>query len=187
MFEIKVDSNISLELLDLNRANEIFELGLKNKEEFIKWLPWVEETKSVENTKEFIKESLENFAEGKEINCSILYREQLVGNIALMGINKKFNIKRGEIGYWLDGSFQKRGIMSKAALKMIAIGFERLELNKIVIRCDKNNINSCNVARRLGFREDGLLRGEAVVNGKIVDMRIFSLLKGEYYKNKNIC
>jgi len=187
MFKVDINSNLHLELLDLAHAKKMFELGQKNKDEFIKWLPWVEKNKSVEDTKEFIKQSLQNYAKGVEVNCSIFYNSELVGNVSLGGIKKKLGIKKGVIGYWLDSNFQKRGIMNKSVAKILEIGFEKMGLDKVLIHCDKDNINSCSVAIRANFKLEGLLREDAIVNGKVVDLKQFSLLKKEYFENKNIC
>ena len=180
MFKIDIEKDLHLELLDLTHADRMYELTLKNKDEFIKWLPWVEDTKSVEDTKEFIKGSLENFAKGKEINCNIFYKNELIGNISLLGIKYKLNVKAGDIGYWLDGDFQGKGIITKSVNKMLEIAFLKRELTRVTLKCATNNTNSCNVAKRVGFKFEGTLRSAAVVNRKVIDLNLFSILKDEF-------
>ena len=180
MFKIDIEKGLHLELLDLTHADRMYKVALKNRDEFIKWLPWVAETKSVEDTKEFIKGSLENFAKGKEINCNIFYKNELIGNIGLLGIKYKLKIKTADIGYWLDSDYQGRGIVTKAVNKMLEIAFLKRELARVTLHCATNNTNSCNVAKRVGFKFEGTLRGAAVVNGKVIDLNSFSILKDEF-------
>jgi len=180
MFKVDIEKDLHLELLDLTHADRMYELGVKNKDEFIKWLPWVVETKSVEDTKEFIKGSLENFTKGKEINCNIFYKNELIGNIGLFGIEDKLKVKKGDIGYWLDSDFQGRGIVTKSVKKMLEIAFFKRDITRVTLKCATNNTNSCNVAKRVGFKFEGTLRGEAVVNGRVIDLNLFSILKDEF-------
>jgi ribosomal-protein-serine acetyltransferase len=183
MFTIKIDSNIKLQLLHLNQADALFALTQKNRNEFIKWMPWVEDTKSIEDTKAFIVNSLKNYAQGREINCSIVYNGTIVGNISLFGINNGFNIKKAEIGYWLDGDYQGKGIMTKAVKKIIDIAFNELDIYKVVIKCATTNYKSCKIPKKLGFTLEGTVRCGAKINGVICDFNYFGVLKDEWEKS----
>ena len=179
MFKIDIDENLYIEFLNHTHAQELFEVANKNREHLKPWLPWVESTTKVEDTKEFIVQSLKNYAKNGTIDAPIYYNGKLVGMIALL-INKRDNLRRGEIGYWLDKEYLGKGVITKCATKMLEIGFNRYNLVKIIIRCAPDNKNSCNIAKRLGFKFEGTLRKEARVGEKIVDLNIFSLLKEEY-------
>jgi len=181
VFKIDIDDNLHIEFLNYTHAEELFELGDKNREHLKEWLPWVESTIKVEDTKEFIATSLKEYADNGTIEAPIFYNGKLIGMISLI-VYKKHNLKKADIGYWLDKDYTGKGIITKCAKKLLDIGFNRYNLVKITIHCDPKNKNSCNVAKRLGFKLDGTLRNEAKVSGKIVDLNIFSMLKEEYEK-----
>jgi len=183
VFKIDIDENLHIEFINYTHAQELFDLGDKNREFLREWLPWVDSSNSVEDTKEFIKNSLNQYAKNGSIEAPIFINRKLIGMIALL-VDNKDNITKGEIGYWLDKNYIGKGIVTKCANKMLDIGFNRYNLDKIVIRCATANKSSCNVAKRLKFTFDGTLRKEAKVSGKIVDLNIYSILKEEYDKLK---
>ena len=41
------------------------------------------------------------------------------------------------------------------------------------------NIGSCRVLEKAGFQYEGTLRNNAVKNGKVIDMKMYSLLREE--------
>lgn len=42
------------------------------------------------------------------------------------------------------------------------------------------NTASCRVLEKAGFAFEGLLRSNAVKNGEVIDMKMYSLIKGEW-------
>jgi ribosomal-protein-alanine N-acetyltransferase len=63
---------------------------------------------------------------------------------------------------------------------MIQYGFEGLGLNRIEAFVMPENLASMNALRKLGFREEGVLREYGFWKGQFVDLKCFSLLKREY-------
>ena len=180
MFKIEIDKEVHLELIHFSHAEDTFALVKKNRELFRTWLDWVDGTKSVEDTREFIDHALQSYANRKSVNCMIFHNNILVGNVGLLGIRKNYGIKKGELGYWLDADFHRKGIIHKAVKKMVEIGFTEYELDKIVLRCAVKNERSCNVAEKLGFTHEGRHREEIVVNNRVMDIDIYSILKREF-------
>jgi len=182
MFKIDIDNELHLELIHPSHAQDIFDLVERNRELFRTWLDWVDETKSVDDTKAFINHELQNYANHLCINCMIFYKNKLVGNVGLLGMRKGYGIKRGVLGYWLDADVQGKGVMHRAVKKMIALGFEHYNLDKITLQCAVFNNRSCNVAQKLGFTHEGLQRDEIKLNGKVMDAKVYALLKREWRK-----
>lgn len=85
-----------------------------------------------------------------------------------------------EIGYWLGTPKTGHGYMTEAVNALTAYLFEYAEAGRLMIRCDKENNGSANVARRAGYSYEGCLRArEANFNGGTRDMLYFSKLRGE--------
>jgi len=186
MFRLEIDEDLALELLHIKDADKIYELGVKNRDELKKWLPWVEHNKSAEDTKDFIVNTLRNYAIGRDINCSIVYGNEIVGNISLFGVKEKLGLINAEIGYWLDANYQGRGIMTKAVVKMLEIGFLKLNVNKVTIECAVLNCKSCNVAKRLGFKREGTIRAMAKIGGVVQDFNVYSILRSEWQEEEKL-
>ena len=109
----------------------------------------------------------------------IFYKGELAGNVEL-GMRKGYGIQKGELGYWLGADFQGKGIIHKATAKMLEIGFVKYELDKIMLKCAVRNKKSCNVAKNLGMKHEGTQQDEIVVNGVVMDIDIYAILKREY-------
>ncbi len=185
MFELKINEKLHLELTAMHHADRLFELVKKNSELFSHWLVWVESTKTVHDTRTFIQSTMNNYANHQEVNCVIVYDGVVVGDITLLGMGRKHNgTKQGELGYWLDGDYHGKGIMHRCANKMVEIGFNYYNLDKIVLRCAVANHRSCNVAQKLGFTLEGHIRDDILINGKMLDANLYGLLREEFVECK---
>jgi len=183
MFYITVDSDIRLEHTYIHHAQDIFHLVSKeqNRTLFRQWLPWVEHNTTIDDTQAFIQTTLEKYAKAQEVNCSIFYQDKLVGNVSLLGMrNSPNDTQKGELGYWLDVDHHGKGIMKRAVKKMLEIGFTYYHLDKISIKCATQNHRSCNIPQSLGFKYEGTLRADIMVEGIVQDGKVYSLLKEEY-------
>ncbi len=178
MFYRVIDNELRLELTMPKHAQSLFEIVDRNRDLFGERFPWVEETKEVEDTKAYIKSRLELFAKDKTLHLTIVYKEQVVGVLDFMNLNL-FN-KRTEIAYWLDEAHNGKGIMTRAVRELVNIGINEYGLEKISISCDVTNPASCNVAKRLGFTKEGVLRSHYLVGDVFGDYNLYSVLKDEW-------
>ena len=179
MFKLKIDDELHLELIHFSHAKEMFSVIDSNREVFKKWLIWLDSVQRVEDEEEAIKGFLSKYAQRRVVNCVIFYKGVLVGDVEL-GIHKGYGIKKGELGYWLDSKFHGKGIMQRAAKTMLAMGFNEYALDKIILKCALSNERSCNVAQKLGMRHEGRLIGETKLNGVLMDVDIYGILKSEF-------
>ena len=179
MFKIEINQEVHLELAHPSHADEVFALTEKNREAFKRWLLWLDNVERVEDSKAFIEKTLERYAKQNYINCMIFYKGKLAGNVEI-GMKKGYGIKKGELGYWLGAEFQGKGIMHKATAKMLEIGFKEYNLDKIMLKCAVENERSCNVAQKLGMSHEGRQRDEIVVNGVVMDVDVYVILKREF-------
>ena len=182
MFYREIDNELRLELTMPKHAQALFEIIDRNRDFFGERFPWVEETKEVEDTLEYIKSRLELFAKDKTLHLTIVYQEQVVGVLDFMNLNL-FN-KRTEIAYWLDKAHNGKGIMTRAVRELVNIGFNEYGLERVAICCDVTNPSSCNVAERLGFTKEGVLRKYYLVGGILGDYNLYSVLKDEWMEKR---
>ncbi|MNJ40025.1 putative ribosomal N-acetyltransferase YdaF [compost metagenome] len=99
MFAYIISNDLQLKLLEMRHAEEMFKLSDQNRVHLREWLPWVDDTKSVEQTKEFIQLSLNFFADNNGFSSGIFYKEKIVGCIGLHSLIGEINRLLLAIGY----------------------------------------------------------------------------------------
>ncbi|MDY7231785.1 GNAT family N-acetyltransferase [Hyalangium rubrum] len=87
---------------------------------------------------------------------------------------------RVEVGYMLAEEFIGRGIGSRAVAMMLERLFTIPVLQRIWLCTTVENLASQAVARKLGFRLEGVLREHCVVQGRRLDQQIWGLLRTEW-------
>lgn len=89
------------------------------------------------------------------------------------------NIHRltAELGYYIGEEYWGRGIMTKAVKQICEYVFEHSDIIRIYAEPFSYNIASCRVLEKAGFQYEGTLRNNAIKNGKVLDMKMYSLLK----------
>ena len=179
MFSLRVDDEVEIRLLEERHAEEVYALVDANREHLRPWLPWVDGTRTAEDTGAFIRTALEGFAAGREYAASLRYRGQLAGGI---GLDVNVQMRHGEIGYWVARPFVGRGIVTRAARGLTTAAFADLGLNRVQILFATHNVRSCAVPQRLGFREEGTLREFERVGERFHDIRVFAVLARDWPK-----
>jgi [ribosomal protein S5]-alanine N-acetyltransferase len=93
---------------------------------------------------------------------------------------------RAEIGYEIfDDTLKGKGLMSEAIQPVIAFGFEQMGLHRIEALVEPSNQPSLKLVKKLGFREEGLLKQHYLKDHAFEDSVMFALLKEEYEQLKN--
>lgn len=176
---IRVSDEITLREIDILDSEDVFNTVLNQREYLGKWLPFVQFTKEISDTQEFIKSVTETPEELKEFVFVASYKGRFAG-LAGFKSTDRLN-KKTEIGYWLSEDFQKKGIMTSSVKAMLKLAFEEFDINRIQIKCAVGNIPSSNIPKRLGFKLEGIEReGELYADGSFADLEVYSLLKNEF-------
>jgi RimJ/RimL family protein N-acetyltransferase len=104
--------------------------------------------------------------------------KQLVGEVTLAWLSREH--RQGEIGFILHPDFQGRGMATEAAGVMLRLGFEGLDLHRIIGRCDARNLGSARVMERLGMRREAHFVESEVFKGDWGDELIYAILQHEW-------
>jgi RimJ/RimL family protein N-acetyltransferase len=88
--------------------------------------------------------------------------------------------RRGEIGFWVVPDQRGRGVGSSAVALAISWMFEELGLLRVEMTTTPENLVVPELARRLGFRQEGILRARNIERGERVDIVWFGLLREEW-------
>jgi ribosomal-protein-serine acetyltransferase len=173
------DGKILLRPYEKRDLDGLHQATLASLKELILWMPWACEDYPKSNSRYWIKSSLQNWQEGQEYNFAIC--DTVTGGIiGGAGINE-INImnKCANLGYWVRSDRTGQGI-AVASTKMLARwGFEVLKLNRIEIHVAVDNTRSLRVAEKAGAKREGILRNKMLLDGKIHDSVMHSLIPGE--------
>lgn len=158
----------------------IFEVLMESRDDIKVYLDWASGEQRAEYTEEHMRIMSAKFILRTDYPFSMWEKstDQFVGMSS--GHIRKEATGEFEIGYWLGTPYTGKGYMTEAVNALTAYLFEHAEAERLMIRCDKENDGSANVARRAGYTYEGCLRGrEANLNGGTRDMLYFSKLRGE--------
>lgn len=180
---IQLDTNIILYQIQLSDAEDIFYAIDSQRNYLGTWLPFVEFTKSIDDTKAFINSVINPLSGNEEFVFVIHYNQQFAG---LAGFNHTDMVnRRAAIGYWLCQQFQGKGIMTKVVTALCNFAFTELHINRIQINCAINNSPSNKIPRKLGFTFEGIERdGELLSNGQFTDIAVYSKLFKDWCKEQ---
>lgn len=127
--------------------------------------------------KEFISAML-SAEENETFAFAITVNNMVIGSI---GIFRQGNIHRqtAELGYYIAEEYWGKGIMTEAVKQICEYIFAKSDIIRIYAEPFAYNIASCRVLEKVGFQYEGTLRSNAVKNGRVIDMEMYSLLKAE--------
>lgn len=99
--------------------------------------------------------------------------------IGSIGIFRKDNIhsRTAEMGYYIAEPYWSNGFATNAVKEACGFVFENTDIIRIFAEPFANNSASCRVLEKSGFVLEGTLQQNAVKNGNIIDMKMYSLLK----------
>ncbi|MDE6220909.1 MAG: GNAT family N-acetyltransferase [Lachnospiraceae bacterium] len=106
--------------------------------------------------------------------------DKVIGSI---GVFRQGNIHRqtAEMGYYIAEAYWGRGIMTEAVRQTCEYVFAQSDIIRIYAEPFADNAASCRVLEKAGFQYEGTLRGNAVKNGNVIDMKMYALLRKSYY------
>ncbi|SDZ73187.1 ribosomal-protein-serine acetyltransferase [Porphyromonadaceae bacterium KH3R12] len=175
---IKIDSEIELRQLELRDSIDIFEAIDSQRDYLGKWLPFVAFTKEISDTKEFVDSIINAPKEISELVFTIRKQNKFIGLIGFKDTDR--SNKKTEIGYWLSEKYQKQGIITRSVEKLCDFAFNKLDINRVQIKCAVGNQSSIKIPQRLSFKFEGIERDGELLTGNIfTDLEIYSKLKSD--------
>ncbi len=173
MFVHRLAEGVALQLLERRHADALFALIDRNRPHLGTWLPWVDWTLTVQDSKTHIAGSTQRWADGKGLEAGIWCDGNLAGVIGFHDLNTRHQAT--SIGYWLGAEFQGRGLMTMACRALIDHAVDTLDLHRIEIRCAVDNRPSRAIPERLGFRAEGTLQDSFWLRDRFWDMAVYGM------------
>lgn len=99
--------------------------------------------------------------------------------IGSIGAFRQSNIHRqtAELGYYLAEEYWGQGIMTEAIRQICSVIFESTDILRIYAEPFSYNAGSRRALEKAGFQYEGLMRRNAVKNGKVTDMVLYGLTR----------
>jgi ribosomal-protein-serine acetyltransferase len=156
-------------------ADESFSLVERNRDRLHPWMPWEPTTRTPDDTREFIVRSL---ASETDVEANgIWVGGRLAGSI---GLRVDVGDATAEIGYWIGGEFEGRGIITRACRRFFDFAFDELGMHRMELSAASGNVRSRAVAERLGMRQEGVLRDGVRTPEGFKDLVIYGILDDEW-------
>ena len=145
-----------------------------------KFLSW-DLHKSVDESRSLI----EMWVEKGGYDWALYHKEtgMIIGAINVVKIEERYFL--GEVGYCMSSKFWGRGLMTQALGAVITFLFEDIGLNRVELKHAIENIGSGRVMEKNGLKLEGVLRQGSFAHGTFFDTNIYSILRSEYFENKN--
>lgn len=178
MLHIPLTDEAELLQLAPDHAEELFALVAANRAYLRAWLPWVDDMRTADNSRDFIARMAREYAEGGNPTAVIRYRDRLAGVIGIHTIN--WNDRKTSIGYWLGEAFQGQGLMTRACRAMVEHALVTERLNRVEIHAATGNTRSRAIPERLGFTHEGCLRQAQWLYDHFVDLELYAMLREEW-------
>ena len=178
MFRAQIRPEVDLRLIEDRHADAVFGLVDRERERLRVWLPWVDATKAVDDTRSFIEHSLKQYADNAGFAAGIWVGKKFAGVIGTSKID--WLNERVEIGYWIGSEFEGKGIVTDSCRALVTHAFEDLNLHRVEIHCSTQNARSCSIPRKLGFTCEATLRDALRLYGHFHDRYVFAMLKGDW-------
>lgn len=164
-------------------SNEEITLRLFEKKDISKKIEWINDVSNnaflhydlplnYDKTLEWF-ESKNN---DNRLDLVIEYQNTPVGLIGLLNIDRKnrkaeFYITIGEV------SHKSKGIGTKATLLLLQIAFEKLNLKKVYLNVDSENIPAIKLYEKVGFVCEGVFIDEMFHNGRFINRKRYAIFK----------
>lgn len=176
--ERDLGDGIVLRTLRRRHARALYQLTDRNRDRLRPWLPWVDRVRGLTGTLTFIEQGLGQSNNGAGFQSGIWVDGELVGVVGTHRIDWE-NRSTG-LGYWIDGSQQGRGIMTRCVVAVLDHLFVSLRLHRVEISAATENHRSRAIPERLGFHLEGVMRQGHRVGEVWQDLVVYGLLQSEW-------
>jgi RimJ/RimL family protein N-acetyltransferase len=144
-----------------------------NEPEIARWIPTIPHPYTKEDALAFIRGEVRDDHDALAIELD----GRVVGGIG-MGLNSEEY--RARVGYWVAARERGRGVCTRALRLLSRHALDELEVQRVDLITDPENVASQRVAEKVGFQREGVMRAHLRhPDGRIRDSVLFSLLPGE--------
>lgn len=101
---------------------------------------------------------------------------KLIGSISATRC-ANIHFRTAELGYYLGEPYWGKGFATEVVRQICDYIYRNTDIIRIFAEPFAYNTASCRVLEKAGFQLEGLLRGNAVKNGRILDMKMYARIR----------
>ena len=132
---------------------------------------------TVEDAKEYISSMLQANQE-KMFAFAISVDEHVIGSISVTRLDNIHSCT-GELGYYIGEDYWGKGYATCAVKQVCQYVLNHSDILRIFAEPFAYNTASCRVLEKAGFLYEGTLHKNAMKNGKVLDMKMYALVREE--------
>lgn len=150
-----------------------------------RYLYW--EPRDREQTREALERKINETAlleEGQSLTLAVELAAtgELLGDVLLVWHSRAQ--RSGEIGYVFHPGHHGRGYATEAARAVLELGFEGLDLHRLIGRLDARNEASARVLEKLGMRREAHFVDNEIVKGEWTSELVYAVLRREWHARR---
>ncbi|MCA0970252.1 GNAT family N-acetyltransferase [Halobacillus litoralis] len=149
--------------------------------ELSQWLPFAFQKPTVEDTESNTRKAAAKFLTRENLRYLILSREsgELIGSTGFHNID--WDVPKLEIGYWIVTEHSGKGYITEAVQALTTYALNDLDMARVEIQCDRENMRSRSIPEKLGYELEGILKNDdrSVDGSKLTDTCIYAKVKEE--------
>lgn len=85
-----------------------------------------------------------------------------------------------ELSIWINPKWWNKGYATHTCIQLTGFAFNQLDVNRIYAHTTTENKASINLLKRIGFKQEGVLRERVLLEGIYKDVFLFSVLRREW-------
>jgi ribosomal-protein-serine acetyltransferase len=178
MFLHRLNDRHSLRQLAPGDVPHLFSVVNSNRAYLRRWLPWLDRTQSIDDTRQFVADVVQQASQNHNIHAAILFDGRIVGVASYHRID--WQNRSTAIGYWIDEAHQGQGLVTASCQVLVDHAFAALNLHRLAIACATANARSRAIPQRLGFTYEGRVREAEWLYDHFVDHEVYSQLQPEW-------
>ncbi len=172
--------NLLIRTFRAEDVEALYEAVIESIKEISPWMPWCHENYSMEESANYVLSREEAWRKEEDYSFAICDAETglFFGVTSLNQFNRFYQFC--SLGYWVRTSAAGRGVASRSARRVAQFGLQELELQRIQIVMDVENVASRRAAEKSGAKYEGILRKRLLVHKQPRDAFMYSLVAEDF-------
>ena len=173
------DGFVTLRPYRAEDSEAMYEAVRESIPEISKWMEWCTPAFSMEQSRDFVESCPEAWEDETAFGFAIT--DAVTGRyLGGCGLNRiRYDLGMANLGYWVRTGATKKGVATATTRLLAGFGFDELDLNRIELVIDAENLASQRVAEKAGAIKEGILRNRLTRDHLPVNALMFSLLPGD--------
>ena len=171
------DANLTLCCWKTGDAEELLDAARESVDSVGRWLPWCSAGYGKNEAQAWIAHCRRGWETQDHYAFAIRASTtgELLGSVGLSQRNRAH--RSANLGYWVRSTTQRHGVMAAAARLAVTFGFDTLELIRIEIVTEVDNLASRRTAERLGAQFETIARNRLRTARGAADGAVYGLLQ----------